>query len=107
MKITHFLLIAASVFAFGDARATSPSDAIIAISNFTFRPGDLHVKVGTRVTFKNEDDIPHRVAANDGSFVSRALDSDDEASFTFSKLGIFAYFCTLHPRMQGKIIVTP
>jgi plastocyanin len=107
MKIMHFLTIAALTFAFGDARATSSSDAAVAISNFTFKPGDLHVKVGTRVTFKNEDDIPHRVAADDGSFVSKALDSDDQASFTFNKLGTFAYFCTLHPRMQGKIIVTP
>lgn len=97
----------ALAFAYGEACADAPTDATVAISNFTFKPGDLHVKVGTRVTFKNEDDIPHRVAAVDGSFASKALDSDDQASFTFSKVGVFSYFCTLHPRMQGKIIVTP
>ncbi len=79
----------------------------VSISNFTFKPSDLHVKVGTKVTFKNDDDIPHRVAATDGSFYSKALDTDDVASFTFSKTGTFPYFCTLHPHMQGKIIVTP
>ena len=106
MKLRPLFFVA--LFAAGPGGASaSPNDVTVSISNFTFKPGDLHVKVGTTVTFKNEDDIPHRVAATDGSFYSKALDTDDKASVTFSKVGTFPYFCTLHPHMQGKIIVTP
>lgn len=107
MKVKQFALIAAAALAVSHSDAAASNDATVSISNFTFKPGTLQVKVGTRVVFKNEDDIPHRVAAVDGSFTSKALDTDDQASFTFVKPGVFAYFCTLHPRMQGKIIVTP
>ena len=108
MKMRQLFLVAAAGLAlsYGDA-AGSSGDAVVAISNFTFKPGDLTIKAGTKVVFKNEDDIPHRVAAVDGSFSSKALDTDDQASFTFRKPGVFAYFCTLHPRMQGKIVVRP
>jgi plastocyanin len=106
MKLRQLLFVALLSAGAGVASA-SPNGATVSISNFTFKPGDLHVKVGTTVTFKNDDDIPHRVAATDGSFYSKALDTDDKASFTFSKVGTFPYFCTLHPHMQGKITVTP
>lgn len=105
MKLRQFLFVAALAVACGSASA-SPNAVTVAISNFTFQPNDLHVKVGTTVIFKNEDDIPHRVAATDGSFYSKALDTDDIARVTFTKPGVFPYFCTLHPRMQGKIVVT-
>ena len=52
-------------------------------------------------------DIPHLFVANDGSFRSKALDTSDIYSFTFTKAGDFAYFCGLHPHMQGKVIVSP
>jgi plastocyanin len=100
------LLFAALLVASSEAFA-SPNDVTVGISNFTFQPSDLHIKAGTTVIFKNEDDIPHRVAATDGSFYSKALDTDDMARVTFKKPGTFSYFCTLHPHMQGKIIVTP
>ena len=108
MKVKQFILaaIAALTLSYADAVASS-GNVVVSISNFTFKPGDLQIKAGTKVVFKNEDDIPHRVAAVDGSFHSKALDTDDQASFTFNKPGVFAYFCTLHPRMQGKIVVTP
>jgi plastocyanin len=106
MKLRQLLFVALLAAGSGGVSA-SPNDVTVSISNFTFKPGDLHVKVGSKVTFKNDDDIPHRVAATDGSFHSKALDTDDVASFTFNKAGTFPYFCTLHPHMQGKIIVTP
>ncbi|QAY94887.1 hypothetical protein CWB41_03335 [Methylovirgula ligni] len=81
--------------------------ATVSISNFTFQPSDLHIRAGDTVTFKNDDDIPHRVAAEDGSFATKALDTDDVASVTFVKPGSFPYFCTIHPHMRGKITVMP
>lgn len=79
----------------------------VKIENFTFTPTALTVKVGTVVTFENDDDIPHIVVASDGSFRSKALDTGDGYTFTFTKSGDFPYFCALHPHMQGTITVIP
>jgi plastocyanin len=77
------------------------------IDNFAFTPKELTVKAGTAVVFRNRDDIPHVVVGANGEFHSKALDTDDSFSFTFSKAGTYGYFCGLHPQMQGRIIVTP
>lgn len=89
--------------------ALSAQDAkgSITIDNFTFSPGDLTIPVGTTVTWLNHDDIPHSVVEKDKTFRSKALDTDDSYSFTFTTAGTFEYFCGLHPHMTGKIIVTP
>lgn len=81
-------------------------DARVSIDNFTFTPAELTIVQGTTVTWTNADDIPHAVAASDKLFKSKALDTDDGFSFTFSAAGEYAYFCSLHPHMTGKIIVT-
>ena len=83
------------------------ADFSVSISNFTFSPAEVKVHVGDTVTFKNEDDIPHQVIANGGSFKGKALDTGDTSVFTFKSTGEFGYFCGLHPHMVGKIIVTP
>jgi amicyanin len=77
----------------------------VTIDNFTFAPHRLTVKRGTTVTWINRDDIPHTVTAVDLQFRSKALDSDDSYSFTFTAPGTYAYFCSLHPRMTGTIVV--
>jgi plastocyanin len=77
------------------------------IDNFTFTPGTLTVTAGTTVTWKNEDDSPHRIGDKDGTFRSAALDTDDTFSHTFAKAGVYPYICTIHPYMTGKIIVKP
>lgn len=84
--------------------AATPS---VKIENFAFTPPALTVKVGDTVTFENDDDIPHLVVANDASFRSKALDTGDSYAFTFTKAGDYAYYCGLHPHMQGKITVAP
>ena len=76
----------------------------VTIDNFTFAPADLTVKVGTTVTWKNHDDIPHTIVSA-GKFRSKALDTDDSYSFTFTTAGAYAYFCSLHPHMTGTIKV--
>jgi plastocyanin len=84
-----------------------PGEARITIDNFSFKSAVLTVPVGTTVSWENDDDIAHTVVASDGTFRSAALDSEDKFSFTFDKPGTFDYFCSLHPRMQGRIVVTP
>jgi len=57
------------------------------------------------VKWLNRDDIPHTVVETNKTFRSKALDTDDSFSFTFTTAGTFNYFCSLHPHMVGKIIV--
>ena len=77
----------------------------VKIDNFCFTPPALTVPVGTTVTWINKDDIPHTVASTDHLFTSRALDTDQKFSFTFTTPGTNSYFCSMHPRMTGQIIV--
>jgi plastocyanin len=79
-------------------------DVTVTIDNFTFSPAELKVKVGTTVTWKNQDDIPHTVVSA-GKFKSKALDTDDSFAFTFTAAGDYKYFCSLHPHMTGMIKV--
>jgi plastocyanin len=85
--------------------AAAPAPAKVNIDNFTFGPPGLTVAAGTTVTWTNDDDIPHTVRAVDGSFHSKALDTADSYSFTFAKPGVYSYFCSLHPKMVGKVVV--
>ena len=77
----------------------------VKIDNFSFGPGTVTVPVGTTVTWTNRDDIPHTVVSTDGAFKSKVLDTDEKFSFTFGKAGTFPYFCSIHPKMTGKVIV--
>jgi plastocyanin len=87
------------------ARAQDPASAV-SIDNFTFTPQTLTVKLGTTVTWTNKDDIPHGVASANNAFSkSKALDTDDSYSFTFTTPGTYQYFCYIHPHMTGTIVV--
>jgi plastocyanin len=79
----------------------------VKIDNFSFGPVTLTVPVGTTVTWTNRDDIPHTVVSTDDpkAFKSKVLDTDEKFSFTFSKAGTYPYFCSIHPKMTGKVIV--
>jgi plastocyanin len=92
---------------FGATLAVAAQDAtnMVTIDNFTFTPSELTVAVGTTVKWVNHDDIPHTVVNKDKVFRSKALDTDDSYSFTFTNAGTFDYFCGLHPHMVGKVIV--
>ncbi|MEA1652469.1 cupredoxin family copper-binding protein [Nitrospirillum sp. BR 11164] len=77
----------------------------IRIDNFTFSPAEVHVAPGTTIVWVNADDIPHAVAANDKSFRSKVLDTEEKYSRTVAGPGTIDYFCSLHPHMTGRIIV--
>jgi plastocyanin len=61
--------------------------------------------VGTTITWTNRDDIPHTVVSTDKVFKSKVLDTDETFSSTFSTPGTFTYFCSIHPKMTGKVVV--
>jgi plastocyanin len=85
--------------------AAAAAGSTIKIDNFVFGPQALTVTVGTTVTWINQDDIPHTVVADDKTFKSKVLDTDERFSFTFTTPGEYGYFCSLHPHMVGKVIV--
>ncbi len=96
--------VVGAMLAFGAVAAQDASD-VITIDNFTFTPKELTVAVGTTVKWVNHDDIPHTVVEKKTTFRSKALDTDDSYSFTFTSVGTFDYFCGLHPHMVGQVIV--
>ena len=89
------------------AVAVAASASTVKIDNFAFTPATLTVTAGTTVTWKIEDDSPHRIGDKNGTFKSAALDTDDTFSHTFAAPGEYPYICTIHPYMAGKIIVKP
>ena len=93
------------LWATGVAQASEARN--VTIDNFTFSPGTLTVPLGTTVTWTNRDFEVHTVTADDTppTFKSAGLDTDDSFSFTFNKAGTYAYHCSLHTHMTGKIIV--
>lgn len=97
------------IFAGGQsAKARSGKDTPsgkVNIDNFSFGPATITVPVGTRITWINRDDIPHTVVSANGAFKSKVLDTNDKFSFTFSTAGTFEYYCSVHPKMTGKVVV--
>jgi len=89
------------------ANTADPKPAVVEvkIDNFTFTPAELHVKVGTEVTWVNKDDIPHNVISEDKSFKSKVMDTDEKFTFTASNPGTYTYFCGIHPKMKGRLVV--
>jgi amicyanin len=99
--------VLAAVVLPGHAQTGAPASAV-SIDNFTFTPPNLTVKAGTTVTWINKDDIPHGIASSNNAFTkSKALDTDDSYSFTFTTPGTYQYFCYVHPHMTGTIVVQP
>ncbi len=77
----------------------------ISIDNFRFTPAEITIPAGAVVKWVNHDDTPHTVTEKSLAFRSRALDTDDTFTRQFNDVGEIDYFCSLHPRMTGKIIV--
>lgn len=103
-----FMLIPALVIACNSqtAAATSaPAATAIKIDNFSFSPPTITVATGTTVQWTNKDDIPHTVVSSDQAFKSKALDTDQQFAYTFTKPGTYEYFCSLHPKMKATVVV--
>jgi plastocyanin len=88
-------------------KATTLGANEIGIDNFQFAPSPLEVKVGASVTWFNNDDVPHLIVSKQGKFSSPVLDSDQKFTTKFGTAGTYDYFCSLHPKMQGRVVVKP
>jgi len=87
------------------AKAPEPATAEVKVDNFSFGPATLTVTVGTTVSWTNRDDIPHTIVSTEKVFKSKVLDTDEKFSFTFTKAGSYPYFCSIHPKMTGSVVV--
>jgi plastocyanin len=83
----------------------SQESAAVKIDNFVFQPQTITVPVGTTVTWTNSDDIPHTAVSTDGVFKSKVMDTDENFSYTFTKAGTYSYYCSVHPKMTGVVVV--
>ncbi|MGA7622856.1 MAG: cupredoxin family copper-binding protein [Candidatus Acidiferrales bacterium] len=79
----------------------------VKIDNFSYGPATVTVAAGTTVTWTNHDDIPHTVVSADDpkAFKSKVMDTDEKFSYTFTKAGTYTYFCSIHPKMTGTVVV--
>jgi amicyanin len=87
-------------------KKTAAGQYQVKIDNFSFGPPTLTVPAGAAVTWTNQDDVPHNIVSTDGKGIkSPVLDTNEKFTYTFSKAGTYAYYCAIHPRMVGKIVV--
>jgi len=84
---------------------TADSAHDVAVDNFSFSPAHVAVPTGTTVRWTNRDDVPHNVVHTERQFKSPVLDTDEQFSHRFDRPGAYRYFCSLHPRMTGEVVV--
>ena len=107
--LTILIILNLCVAAWGDdAASVSRGDRknTIEIKDFTFNPPTLTVKAGEKITWINRDDEPHTVVSVGKKFQkSSALDTDQEFTVVAAAPGTYEYFCSVHPKMTGTIVV--
>ena len=87
--------------------STSSKQNRIEIKDFAFNPQTITVKSGETVTWINRDEEPHTIVSVGKQFKkSTALDTDQEFTLTVGAPGTYDYFCSVHPKMTGTIVVT-
>jgi plastocyanin len=103
------VLLAAIVFVScsksNHSSSNAPTAASVSIKNMEFSPGSVSVTTGATITWMNSDTTIHTVTADDGSFNSGNISVGATYTRVFSTAGTFAYHCTLHPEMTGKVVV--
>ena len=105
MCVVTALAVAALAAGALASQGAPAADAKVQIDQYAFLPQRITVKPGTTVTWTNDDDDSHTVASSSKLFKSKALDTGDKFSFTFTTPGRYDYFCSLHPHMTGAIVV--
>ena len=86
--------------------ATASKKNTIEIKDFAFNPQTITVKSGEKITWINRDEEPHTVVSVGKKFPkSSGLDTDQEYSIIAGAPGTYEYFCSVHPKMTGTIVV--
>lgn len=77
----------------------------LTMQNYAFQPANLQVKVGTTITWTNQDNAPHSVTFKNGMKDSGLLSQGQSFSYTFNTPGTYQYYCTVHPYMVATVTV--
>jgi plastocyanin len=89
-----------------EVNSTGNKQNRIEIKDFAFNPQTLTIKSGETVTWINRDEEPHTVVSVEKQFKkSSALDTDQEFTITAGPPGTYTYYCSVHPKMTGTIVV--
>ena len=89
-----------------DPGSTARNETKIEIKDFAFNPPTIAVKSGEKITWINRDEEPHTIVSVEKQFKkSTALDTDQEFTITAGAPGTYTYFCSVHPKMTGTIVV--
>jgi plastocyanin len=105
VMIAILLLCTGSPSVMASSVKASAAAAEVKIDNFSFGPQTITVPVGATVVWTNRDDIPHTSVSTEGVFKSKVMDTDEKFSYTFTKAGTYPYFCSIHPKMTGQVVV--
>ncbi len=99
-------MVGNSAYHLAAQHAAAAANEVI-IDNFNFGPITLTVATGTKVVWTNDDADPHTVTSESDPKVLKSppLDTGDSFAFTFDKPGTYRYFCSIHPHMEGTIVV--
>ena len=88
-----------------EAETPTASAPGVVVDNFSFAPATIAVPVGSTVTWTNRDDVPHNIVSTEQKFKSPVLDTDERFAHRFDAPGSYRYFCSLHPKMTGRVVV--
>jgi plastocyanin len=89
-----------------DTGSIGTSENRIEIKDFAFNPQTITVKSGAKITWINRDEEPHTIVSVETQFKkSSALDTDQEFTITAGVPGTYTYYCSVHPKMTGTIVV--
>ena len=82
-------------------------EAAVRIHNFEFKPRDIRVAAGTKVTWTNEDTNIHDVKDTSplATPASPEMSKGDTFSITYAQPGKYSYICAIHPYMVGSVEV--
>ncbi len=85
----------------------SNSEYKVNIKSSSFEPYALAVPIGATVEWHNQDGVQHRIVSSTwGLFDSGVINPGKKYFHKFDNVGTYEYYCSIHPEMQGKIIVT-
>ena len=121
--LTALTVTGCSSSASGTRAGAADGATVIPLKSLMFMPMDVTVKVGTKVTWRNDEVITHTVTSGtvsgidsstglrsgqkpDGRFNAKLNRRGDTFSYTFTKAGTYPYYCDIHFGMNAKVIVT-
>lgn len=86
--------------------SAAPENITVSIKNFSFNPRALTIKAGAKVTWVNDDSVPHTVTSDSGVMLnSKTLSPGESFSATFTNPGSANYHCNIHPAMKGSLVI--